>query len=172
MGLASILFSCCVFFRFNNTAFKLRRDKVSNPNCFTYKKCYDRKVRHDFTFNVNIKPSKTVKMDYVTLTSDGVLKIKEGYHYDSHNMLSFLDTPSMNRAIIIRDALLQILVVGNLNVKYRRAAERVYREVMIKGGTTPLRAWYHYLKVRLLDDEDVYPETAKNVCVASGSTLY
>lgn len=97
---------------------------------------------------VEIHPEKEINNDYVFLGIFGTLVCKKGYAWDGASGPA-VDTTTIIRGSLVHDALYQLIKLGLLDKKHRKAADRVLRRIAIEDGMGFLRAWYVYFAVRL-----------------------
>lgn len=85
---------------------------------------------------------------WLELTSDGSLRIREGFSWDGPSGPA-VDTPRTMRASLAHDALYLLIRVGALPWSVRALADATYRALLLAHGVHPFRAWYHWAAVRL-----------------------
>lgn len=85
---------------------------------------------------------------FVRLHKDGRMTISEGYAWDGPSGPT-IDTPSFIRASLVHDALYQLIREGVLDVKHRKKADKLMRQICKEDGMPFWRRWYTYNSVRL-----------------------
>ena len=69
--------------------------------------------------------------DFVQIIEGNRLYIKCGYAWDGPSGPT-IDTPSTIRASLVHDALYQLMKEGLLNIKYRKYADDLFKEILIE----------------------------------------
>ena len=57
-------------------------------NCIEYKGGYEYQLKHDYSVEIPIKPESDKISQFITLSSAGVLSIKNGYAWDGPSGLT------------------------------------------------------------------------------------
>ena len=84
---------------------------------------------------------------YIRISS-GRLLVRERYVWDGPSGPT-IDTKTFMRGSLYHDALCQLIGEGLLDKKYRKYADQLLRQICLKDGMNPFRAWYVYQAVRL-----------------------
>lgn len=87
-----------------------------------------------------------IRVDYITLTRDGMLTIDGHYAWNGANVAP--DLPCTQRASLAHDALYQLMGLGKLPMNFKPLADKLLRDLCIEDGMPPLAAQLGYLAVR------------------------
>jgi len=79
--------------------------------------------------------------------SDKSLWITKGYRWDGSTVV--FDTKYCMRASLVHDALYQLFREGKLDLKYRKYADQLYRDIMIEDGAWKWWAGVRYTGLRI-----------------------
>lgn len=104
-------------------------------------------LEEEYLHPTRIVPSNHLDTDYVALSLDGVLVVKKEYAWDGASGPA-IDTKSFIRSSLVHDALYQLISLGLLNKKYRKAADKLLYKICREDGMGKFRAWYVYSAVR------------------------
>jgi len=107
-----------------------------------------------YQVQISIYPHETIiggrygMIDYIQLSPEGLLTIKEGYPWDGPSGPT-IDTKNAMRGSLIYDALYQFFREGKLPRDYRPTADRILAQICMEDGMTQLRAdiWYEAIRV-------------------------
>lgn len=113
-----------------------------------FKSGYQYQLHEDYTIPISIKPPLPIRTEYIRLSANGVLTIKEGYCWDGPSGLAF-DTLNFMRGSLVHDSLYQLMREGCLNQRYRELADKELQRICLEDGMSTLRAWWVYRGVRL-----------------------
>jgi len=98
-------------------------------------------MRKSYTCQINIR-KKSIKTDFIQLTTKGKLTIKRGYAWDGPSGLT-VDTKTFMRASLVHDALYQLMRLKRLDYKtHRRLADDLLKRQCLQDGMNSIRAWY------------------------------
>ncbi|MGR0480224.1 MAG: DUF1353 domain-containing protein [Candidatus Electronema sp. V4] len=85
----------------------------------------------------------------VTLKTNGLLTIREGYAWDGPSGPT-IDTRSFIRGSLVHDALYQLMRERKIeSEKYRKYADELLRKICLDDGMLSIRSWWVYWAVRL-----------------------
>jgi len=128
-----------------------------------YKSGYKYQLHHPAAFETMIKPEFPIQTEYLRLTVDGVLFIKEGYAWDGPSGPT-IDTSNFMPASLMHDAIYQLFRMELLDVdRWRKTADEELRRFALEDGMSWFRAWYVYRSVRLGARKAAMPESKKLV---------
>lgn len=117
--------------------------------CIAYKAGYKYQLKEKYVAEIPIKPEVSIDTEYLTLTLDGILTVKEGYAWDGPSGPT-IDTLNFMRGSLVHDALYQLMRERHLDHdKYREMADRLLQTICKEDGMSTLRAWWVYQGVRL-----------------------
>ncbi len=118
-----------------------------NPK-IKYRSGYKYQLAETYRVHTVIDPMQTIETEYITLSKNGTLWIKEGYAWDGPSGPT-VDTPDFMRGSLVHDALYQLMRWGYLPESCRRKADRILRLICREDGMSWVRAWWVYLGVRI-----------------------
>jgi hypothetical protein len=125
--------------------------------CVKYKAGYKYQLKEVYVVQISIRPRADIRTPYVSLSTAGVLEIKEGYAWDGPSGPT-VDTLTFMRGSLVHDALYQLMRDGHLDrSEYREAADRILRDICREDGMWAVRAWYVYEGVRFFADPAADP---------------
>ena len=130
-----------------------------------YKSGYLYQTVADYIVDVSIFPKKAIETYFLSLTEDGLLKIKRGYSWDGPSGPA-IHTKNFIRGSLIHDALYQLIRLNKLSTNFRLNADKELQYACKKDGMCSLRAWWVYKAVRLFAVSAASPENAKKVLKA------
>ena len=114
-----------------------------------YKAGYKYQLQEDYTVKIEIKPDATILTEYITLSTDGTLRVKESYAWDGPSGPT-LDTSNFMRGSLVHDALYQLMRDGYLDRnEWRKPIDILLRKVLLEDGMSYVRAWCAYWGIRL-----------------------
>ncbi|GEA50681.1 hypothetical protein VIN01S_14850 [Vibrio inusitatus NBRC 102082] len=113
-----------------------------------YRSGYKYQLAEDFTINIDIFPGKTVDMEFIGLSLDGVLTVRSGYAWDGPSG-PVVDTSRNMRASLVHDALYQILRCQHLPANQKEVADKLFEKICIDDGVDEFTAHMYYLGLML-----------------------
>jgi hypothetical protein len=136
--------------------------------CYRELHRYKYQLTDDYEIKIDIKLEKDIVFEYLSLSSEGLLWIKKHYAWDGPSGPT-IDTRDFMRGSLVHDALYQMMRLRALdNVKYRKRADELLRDICREDGMWAFRAWYVYLAVRIGASGSAKPGTepeVKIICV-------
>jgi len=126
------------------------------------------KYQLDETYEVKVcldMRGLNITTKFITLYSDGVLRINAGYAWDGASGPA-VDTKNFMRGSMVHDALYQLIRQGYLEPEYRDEADEELRRVCLEDGMSRARAWWVYNAVRTFAKRSASPESKKEVWTA------
>src|SRR5260221_14079551 len=131
--------------------------------CISYKGGYKYQLKSDCSVDIQIKPTKSIEMEYIGLDTAGKLTIKEGYAWDGPSGPTF-DTLNFMRGSLVHDALYQLMREEQLDrATCRETADKTLQAICKEDGMWSVRAWWVYHAVRLFADPDADPADEKPI---------
>jgi len=131
--------------------------------CISYKARYKYQLINSYVVQIDIKPAAPIDTEYLALTTDGVLTVKEGYAWDGPSGPT-IDTLNFMRGSLVHDGLYQLMRERNLDEeKYREPADRLLQKLCIEDGMSSLRAWGVYQGVHFFGEPAADPANDKPV---------
>ncbi|MCR9141422.1 MAG: hypothetical protein NXI24_04160 [bacterium] len=95
--------------------------------------------------------------DYVTLTVDGLMRIKQGYAWDGPSGPTF-DTKNFMRGSLVHDAFYQLIRERQLSESDRAFSDRLLRDHCREDGMSAIRAFYVWKAVAWFGKSSAKPE--------------
>ena len=100
---------------------------------------YKFQLAADYSVDVGFKPPLSVAVgDWVSLSDQGILSIKDGYAWDGASG-PVEQSPQILRGSLVHDALYQLMRAGVLDQSYREQADMVLKRICIEDG---MSHWY------------------------------
>lgn len=122
---------------------------------FKYKEIDHPKYKYELTRYyraiLNFGPDKRIEGRFHSFHPCGCLRVKVGYRWDGASGPT-IDTKSTMRASCVHDVLYQLIREGELSRKYKAAADKELRRLMIEDDPSwggKIRAGYFYQAVKL-----------------------
>ena len=98
-----------------------------------------------------------VTTDFLHITPTGDLTIHKAYSWDGPSGPT-IDTQSFMRGSLVHDALYQLMRLGHMAyTDHREYADDLLKEMCLKDGMWPFRAWYVHLGVRMFGEKHARP---------------
>ena len=137
--------------------------------CIAYREGYKYQLNQSYSIQTEIKPKAAVDTEYLSLTLDGRLTVKEGYAWDGPSGPT-IDTLNFMRGSLVHDALYQLMRERFLeHDTYREPADRLLQTLCKEDGMSTIRAWGVYHGVRLGGGPSADPANDKPVVRAPKS---
>lgn len=114
----------------------------------TYKDGYKYQLMNDYVIQTDLKLHRDEDLDWLKLSSSGVLIIKKGYAWDGPSGPT-IDTRDFMRGSLVHDALYQLIREDVLTEDDRKYADKLLKDICLEDGMNPIRAWIVYQGVRL-----------------------
>lgn len=112
-------------------------------NHIKYREGYKYQLAEDYQVQTDIKQVSRIKTKFIELDETGLLTIRSGYAWDGPSGPTW-DTPSAMGGSCAHDGLYQLMRMGLVDLKWRAAADLLYRRICLEDGMLRIRAWYHY----------------------------
>lgn len=111
-------------------------------DCVEYQGGYKYQLKRNYMVQTSLKTTRNIDIDFITLYTDGVLLIKNGYAWDGPSGPTF-DTLNFMRGSLVHDALYQLMREGQLDHKYYRPlADEMLYAICVEDGMWRIRAWW------------------------------
>jgi len=110
--------------------------------------------------DININPTALIKTKYITLTTDGVLRVKAGYAWDGPSGPTY-DSKNSMRASLAHDALYQLMRMEKLEPGCRTDADVLLDRILEEDGMWSARRWYWLKGVEWFAGGAIKPENVK-----------
>lgn len=125
--------------------------------CYRELRSYKYQVMQEYITQIDIKPEKDLIFKYMSLTTSGLLTIKDGYAWDGASGPT-IDTPNFMRGSLVHDVLYQLMRLSALDYTvHRERADEILREMCRADGMSAFRAWYVYQAVRWFGESSTIP---------------
>jgi hypothetical protein len=128
----------------------------------TYTSGYKYQLKKSYSIFISIKPDKNIITKYISLNTNGLLFIGEGYAWDGPSGPT-IDTHSFMRGSLIHDACYQLMREEHLDQKWREQADKELKKICLEDGMSRIRAWYVYRAVRKIARKAIWPSSIKNI---------
>ncbi len=115
--------------------------------CYRELTNYKYQLTEPYSLNVGMT-SHNIDADYIRLSTDGTLLIKEGYAWDGPSGPT-RDTLNFMRGSLVHDALYQLIRCEGLPASHKEDADRLLRDICREDGMSRFRSWYVHLAVKL-----------------------
>ncbi|MBC8182863.1 DUF1353 domain-containing protein [candidate division KSB1 bacterium] len=102
----------------------------------------------DYEYLADIIVKEPGDIGLLSITKDGLLKIKSKYAWDGPSGPT-IDTKNFMRGSLVHDALYQLMREKKINQNQRLRADEILREICIDAGMSKLRAWWVFKGVRI-----------------------
>jgi hypothetical protein len=103
-------------------------------------------LKFDYSCKTGIE-GYAIDTEYLKLTTDGKITIKEGYAWDGPSGPA-IDSKDFMRGSLVHDALYQLIRDGHIKESCRDDADRLLRRQCEEDGMWSVRAWWVYAAVR------------------------
>lgn len=134
-----------------------------NQICYRALRAYKYQSMEDYTVKIDIKPEKDILFKYMSLSTEGLLTVKQGYAWDGPSGPT-IDTPNFMRGSLVHDVLYQMMRLSALDYKkYRKRADEILKEICIEDGMSSFRAWYVYQAVQIFGVKAAAPRKEPEV---------
>lgn len=97
-----------------------------------YRDGYRYQLAESYAVDVRLYPAARIETTYITLDTDGVLTIRDGYAWDGATNAP--DWDCAKRPSAVHDALYQLIGLGLLPRETRAHADRVFRDMCKEDG--------------------------------------
>lgn len=127
-----------------------------------YKSGYKYQLNRAYTVKTGVRPIRPALFGPLTLSTDGVLTIREGYAWDGPSGPT-IDTNTFMRGSLVHDALYQLMRLEMLGREHRLTVDKLLRTICIEDGMWRVRAWWVYQGVRFGGKSATDPANRKKV---------
>lgn len=130
-----------------------------------YRSGYKYQLVDDYFVKVRVRPEKDISTEFISLSTDGFLRIKRGYAWDGPSGPTF-DTKNFMRGSAVHDALYQLMRLEELARRHRKAADLELKLICLQDGMFSFRAWWVHRGVSLAGEKAASPDARKKVHTA------
>jgi hypothetical protein len=135
-------------------------------NKIYYKDGYKYQLNRDYEVTIEIRPEQSIDTEYIKLSVDGLLWLKEGYAWDGPSGPT-IDTKNFMRGSLVHDALYQLIREKHLDKsKYRPLADKTLYEICRQDGMSYARARVVFLGVKWFADPAADPANDRKLIEA------
>ena len=118
----------------------------------SYKSGYKYQLVEEYQVEISVTPEKNIQTNYIDLTTEGLLTIKNGYAWDGPSGPT-IDTPNFMRGSLVHDALYQLIRNKLIDKeKWRKKADGDLKRMCVEDGMSRIRAWWVHEAVRCCGD--------------------
>ena len=112
-----------------------------------YRSGYKYQLVGSYRLQIQIKPNQPIDTEYLSLTTDGMLTIKDGYAWDGPSGPT-IDTKSSMRGALVHDAGYQLMRLKLISRMWRPYFDGLLRDICIEDGMWRWRAnmWYDMVR--------------------------
>ncbi len=132
------------------------------PDSIKYRGGFKYQLTGGYSVRVGIRPSTTITAGRISLDSDGLLTINDGYAWDGPSGPT-VDTKTFMRGSLVHDALYQLMRWEKLPQGERDAADKELRRICIEDGMWRVRAWCVYQALKLGGKGAASPKNKKQI---------
>ena len=130
-----------------------------------FRKGYKYQLSKDYVLDTINMPPESITTGYITLLTDGLMRIKKGYAFDGPSGPT-IDTHTFMRGALVHDANYQLMRSGLLPQSFRKQADDLLRQHCLEDGMSRARAWWVHKGVRIGAAGAIKPQQAKQVLTA------
>ncbi len=127
-----------------------------------YRSGYKYQLVEEYEVKVSVTPKNDIKTDFIELSTDGMLVLKNEYAWDGPSGPT-IDTPDFMRGSLVHDALYQLMRMGLLGRDNKDSADRALQKICIEDGMMKMRAWWVYRGVKLGGNPSTDPKNRKEI---------
>lgn len=134
-----------------------------------YAKGYKYQLRRPAVVRTWLKPPEAIRTDFISLATDGTLKIAKGYAWDGPSG----PCPDFERfmaASVVHDSLYQLIRMELLLSTYRPAADREFARIATQDGTWAIVANAVGAALTLFGKKHAHPSNRKKT-LSAGKAL-
>lgn len=125
-------------------------------------KKYKYQLMDDYRINIDWLQGYYHKTRFLTLRTNGDLKIKSGYCWDGPSGPT-IDTKNFMRGSLVHDVLYQLIRMYLIPKEYRDKSDRTIQSICIQDGMSKIRAWWVYYGLKLFGGFSAKPKTQKKI---------
>lgn len=131
-----------------------------------YRSGYKYQLVDDYSATVSVIPGQNIDTEFISLNTEGLLLIKQGYAWDGPSGPS-IDTKDFMRGSLVHDALYQLMRQEHLSDdQWREEADLDLKRMCLKDGMPRARAWWVHIAVRKRGGPAASPELRKKIHTA------
>ena len=118
----------------------------------SYKSGYKYQLVEEYQVEISVTPEKNIQTNYIDLTTEGLLTIKNGYAWDGPSGPT-IDTPNFMRGSLVHDALYQLMRNKLIDKeKWEKKADGDLKRMCVEDSMSRIRAWWVHEAVRCCGD--------------------
>ena len=128
-----------------------------------YRSGYKYQLVDDYSVTVSVIPGQNIDTDFISLNTEGLLLIKQGYAWDGPSGPS-IDTKDFMRGSLVHDALYQLMRQEHLSDdQWREEADMELKRMCLEDGMPRVRAWWVHKAVRKGGGPAASPESRERI---------
>jgi hypothetical protein len=112
-----------------------------------YRSEYKYQLAEDYVIQTNIIPDDLITTEFIDLSANGILTIRDGYAWDGPSGPT-VDTKTFMRGSLVHDAFYQLMREGHLDKSCRNKADRLLKDLCKQDGMCSIRTWWVYNGVK------------------------
>ena len=119
-------------------------------------------LRKQVKIQTSIFPDVEIKLHFIRLGTDGVLKIRKGFAWDGLSGGAY-DSRNSQPGSLVHDALYKCLRSGKLHSSWRAYIDDEMRRILLEDGVWRFRAWYLWRAVRRMAGFAASPKNRRKI---------
>jgi len=127
-----------------------------------YRKGYKYQLADDYTIQIDTKPPEEIETQFISLSVDGLLTIKDGYAWDGPSGPT-IDTPNFMTPSLVHDAIYQLMRYNLIPRSWRYYADKLLVLMCKNRKMWKVRRWWVYSGVRRFASFAANPDNKKEV---------
>ena len=127
-----------------------------------YRSGYKHQLAEHYQDIVEIYPEREIKSEFYQLTPNGILLVKQGYAWDGASGPA-IDTKDFMRGSLVHDVLYQMMGERQLELKWRKQADKELVRICGEDGMPFIRRQWVYSAVRLFSELSARPEGRRTI---------
>ena len=127
-----------------------------------YSSGYKYQLKEIFELKTDIFPSQDLYTKFITLRTDGTLKILDGYAWDGASGPTW-DTDNTMTPSLVHDAFYQLLRAESLDMRWILEIDMLLHQMLLDRGMWTVRAWYWQTGLEIADGVAALPKNSKKI---------
>ncbi len=135
---------------------------MKNSKQIHFRKGYKYQLAQDYVIQTSFRPCFAVKLQFLELSLEGLLKIKSGYAWDGASGPA-IDSDNFMRASLVHDALYQLMRLNHLKKSAKVAADQLLVKITREDGMSRIRCWWILKGLKYFGARNVASSQVKKV---------